>query len=95
MYFLPDFGSAPILMDELASYLAGRGNKVDIITTLPRKYNRLKYKGRLYAKEEARGFYIKRFWTNNTPSFFGGGLSQNTPKATATSCHKEEKRLYS
>ena len=28
MYFLPDFGSAPILMNELAGYLASRGHEV-------------------------------------------------------------------
>ena len=36
MYFLPDFGSAPILMDELARHLAAAGHEVEIVTTLPR-----------------------------------------------------------
>jgi colanic acid biosynthesis glycosyl transferase WcaI len=64
MYFLPDFGSAPILMNELASYLASKGNQVEVITTIPREHKRSDYKGRLYIKERLDGFYVKRFWTN-------------------------------
>lgn len=71
MYFLPDFGSAPILMDELASYLAARGHKAEIITTIPRICNNATYRGRLYVKEQGHGFYIKRFWTNTTPGILG------------------------
>ena len=36
MYYLPDFGSAPILMDELAAFLAAAGHDVEVVTTLPR-----------------------------------------------------------
>ena len=75
MYFLPDFGSAPILMDELASYLAARGHKVEVITTIPRIYKKGNYEGRFYVEEEGKGFFIKRFWTNTTPSFFGRFLA--------------------
>ena len=65
MYFLPDFGSAPILMSELASYLAQKGHNVSVITTLPIQKNEIKYKKRIYLEERRDGFLIKRFWTNS------------------------------
>jgi len=63
MYFLPEFGSAPILMNELASYFASKGYKVEVITTIPRQHSS-KCKGRFYINEYSNGFHIKRFWTN-------------------------------
>lgn len=63
MYFLPEFGSAPILMNEMASYFASKGYKVAIVTTIPRQRSG-KYKGRFYINEYSNGFRIKRFWTN-------------------------------
>lgn len=63
MYFLPEFGSAPILMNELASYFASKGYKVEVITTIPRQRS-AKYKGRFYINEYINGFRVKRFWTN-------------------------------
>ncbi|MBN2409312.1 MAG: glycosyltransferase family 4 protein, partial [Candidatus Aminicenantes bacterium] len=64
MYFLPEFGSAPILMNELAGYLAGRGHEVEVITTLPRPPQNRGYEGRLYMREKRDGFLAKRFPTN-------------------------------
>ncbi|NTV82290.1 MAG: glycosyltransferase family 4 protein, partial [Candidatus Aminicenantes bacterium] len=32
MYYLPDFGSAPVLMDELARFLAAAGHEVEVVT---------------------------------------------------------------
>lgn len=67
MYFLPEFGSAPILMNELASYLASKGHTIEVATTIPRQRNN-NYKGRLYIRESYNGFHTKRFWTNTGPS---------------------------
>jgi colanic acid biosynthesis glycosyl transferase WcaI len=67
MYFLPEFGSAPILMNELASYLASKGHDVEVVTTIPRQRSN-NYRGRLYIREYNNGFYAKRFWTNTGPS---------------------------
>jgi colanic acid biosynthesis glycosyl transferase WcaI len=67
MYFLPEFGSAPILMNELASYLTSKGHDVEVVTTIPRKRD-TNYRGRLYIRERNNGFYAKRFWTNTRPS---------------------------
>lgn len=68
MYFLPEFGSAPILMNERASYLAEKGHDVSVITTLPRQQNEKRYKKRFYLEERKNGFIVKRFWTNTGPS---------------------------
>ncbi|OGW53482.1 MAG: hypothetical protein A2Y81_13560 [Nitrospirae bacterium RBG_13_43_8] len=68
MYFLPEFGSAPILMNELASYLASKGHDVEVVTTLPRQQNEIRYKKRFYLEERKNGFIVKRFWTNTGPS---------------------------
>jgi colanic acid biosynthesis glycosyl transferase WcaI len=67
MYFLPEFGSAPILMNELASYLLSKGHEVEVITTMPRHRSN-NYKGRFYIRESNNGFYTKRFRTNTGPS---------------------------
>jgi colanic acid biosynthesis glycosyl transferase WcaI len=66
MYFLPEFGSAPILMNELATDLAARGRSVEVITTLPRPPHNEGYRGRFYVRENVRGFQIKRILTNFT-----------------------------
>lgn len=71
MYFLPEFGSAPILMNELASYLAQKGHDVSVVTTLPRQPSEIKYKNRFYLEQSKDGFIVKRFWTNQSPSTMG------------------------
>jgi colanic acid biosynthesis glycosyl transferase WcaI len=71
MYFLPEFGSAPILMNELAEDLAARGRDVEVVTTLPRPPHNRGYEGRLYVKEKRSGFRVKRFPTNFTAHHLG------------------------
>jgi colanic acid biosynthesis glycosyl transferase WcaI len=66
MYFLPEMGSAPILMDELASSLAARGHEVEIVTTIPRPPHNRGYEGRFYVRETRNGVRVKRFPTNFT-----------------------------
>ncbi len=70
MYFLPDFGSAPILMNELAGYLAGRGHEVEVVTTLPRRRG-ADFARLVYSCRRKDGFTVKRFWTNATPHPIG------------------------
>jgi colanic acid biosynthesis glycosyl transferase WcaI len=71
MYFLPEFGSAPILMNELASDLAARGRRVEVITTLPRPPHNRGYQGRFYVRETRDGFRVKRIVTNFTVHHLG------------------------
>ncbi len=66
MYYLPEMGSAPILMDELAGSLAARGHHVEIITTVPRPPHNRGYEGKLFVKETRNGFSVKRYPTNFT-----------------------------
>ena len=66
MYFLPDFGSAPILINELATDLAARGHEVEVVTTIPRR-RPAELKGRLLSRRRENGFLVKRFWTNAGP----------------------------
>jgi len=66
MYFLPEFGSAPILMEELASYLAQKGHKVEVVTTIPRPPHNRAYRGKIFVRETRNGFRVKRFLTNFT-----------------------------
>jgi len=66
MYFLPDFGSAPILINELASDMAARGHDVEVVTTLPRQRTP-ELKGLFYSRRKMNGFVVKRFWTNTAP----------------------------
>jgi colanic acid biosynthesis glycosyl transferase WcaI len=66
MYFLPEFGSAPILMNELADYLSGRGHEVEVVTTIPRPPLNRGYQGRFLVREKRDGFRVKRFLTNST-----------------------------
>jgi colanic acid biosynthesis glycosyl transferase WcaI len=77
MYFLPEFGSAPILMNELATYLAERGHETEVITTIPRLPDNLKYKKRFCIKESNNGFRIKRYWTNMTSTPIGRFIAWN------------------
>lgn len=67
MYFLPEFGSAPILMNEIASYLSSKGHTVEVVTTIPRQRSD-GCKGRFYINDHSNGFRIKRFWTNTRSS---------------------------
>lgn len=71
MYFLPEFGSAPILMNELASHLAHKGYEVEVMTTLPRPPHDGDYPRRLLYKEERDGFTAKRVMTNFTQNPLG------------------------
>ncbi len=72
MYYLPEFGSAPILMNELAESLAKRGHEVEIVTTLPRPPHNKGYEGRMYVRERrAPGFTVKRTLTNFTAHHIG------------------------
>jgi colanic acid biosynthesis glycosyl transferase WcaI len=65
MYYLPDFGSAPILMDELAGYLAAAGHDVEVVTTLPRTRGE-EFRGLFYSRRADGPFVVKRFWTNSS-----------------------------
>ena len=71
MYYLPEFGSAPILMNELATHLARNGHAVEIVTTLPRPPHNKGYEGRFYVCETRTGFRVKRILTNFTRHHFG------------------------
>lgn len=82
MYYLPDFGSAPILMDELAGYLATAGHEVEIVTTMPRARG-AEFHGLFYSRREDRGFVVKRFWTNSAPFPLGRLLAWNIYTAGA------------
>ena len=76
MYFLPDFGSAPILINELASELAARGHDVEVVTTIPRR-RPPELKGLLFSRRKMNGFVVKRFWTNATPHPIGRLVAWN------------------
>jgi len=82
MYYLPDFGSAPILMSELAGYLAAAGHDVEVVTTLPRT-RPAEFPARLYSRTRTGGFTVKRFWTNGTPLPLGRLLAWNIYTAGA------------
>ena len=71
MYYLPEYGSAPILMNELASYLSERGHDVEVVTTIPRPPHHRPYKGKLYLSEKADDFVVKRYRTNFTVHHLG------------------------
>lgn len=64
MYYLPDFGSAPVLMDELARTLAAAGHEVEVVTTLPRTRGRA-FRGLFYSRRVEGGVVVKRIWTNS------------------------------
>ena len=71
MYFLPEYGSAPILMNELASYLAQKRHAVEVVTTLPRPPHNKGYEGRFFIRESREGFIVNRILTNFTRHHFG------------------------
>ena len=60
MYFLPEFGSAPILMNELAGSLAAHGHEVEVVATLPRPPHNRGYAGRFLVRETRDGFRVNR-----------------------------------
>src|SRR5512136_1759472 len=82
MYYLPDFGSAPVLMDELARYLAGAGHEVEVVTTLPRERGE-EFRGLFYSRRDAGGFTVKRFWASSSPHPLGRLLAWNIYSAGA------------
>ena len=82
MYFLPDFGSAPILMNELACHLAGRGHDVEVVTTFPRTASAA-FERRIYSRRRTDGFVVKRFWTTKAPHPLGRLAAWNTYAAGA------------
>jgi len=82
MYFLPDFGSAPILMNELAGYLAGRGLDVEVVTTFPRT-PAPGFRRRVYSRSRDNGFVVKRFWAARTPHPLGRLMAWNIYAAGA------------
>ncbi len=82
MYFLPDFGSAPILMNQLACYLADHKHHVEVVTTIPRKRPK-DMSGMLYSRRFDKGFSVKRFWTNAAPHPLGRLLAWNIYTAGA------------
>jgi colanic acid biosynthesis glycosyl transferase WcaI len=63
MYYLPDYGSAPVLMDELARALAAAGHEVEVVTTLPRRRG-AGFRGLAYSRRVEGGVVVKRLWTN-------------------------------
>ena len=63
MYFLPDFGSAPVLMDELARGLVAAGHEVEVVTTLPRTRS-ADFRGLLSSTRVEGGAVVKRLWAN-------------------------------
>lgn len=71
MYFPPDFGSAPILMNEFATFLTQRGHRVSVITTIPRARGKFKFSWKPWITEQRSGFTTIRIWTNSTPQPMG------------------------
>lgn len=71
MYYLPEFGSAPILMNELAVYLKEKGHDVEVVTTIPRPPHHKKYRWKLFNKDETDGFPVRRYRTNFTIHHIG------------------------
>lgn len=71
MYFLPEYGSAPVLMSELASSLVERGHTVEVITTFPRNSSEKAYRRKIYTRDIRSGYVVKRFWTPSHPSAIG------------------------
>ncbi|HPW16973.1 MAG TPA: glycosyltransferase family 4 protein [Candidatus Aminicenantes bacterium] len=82
MYYLPDFGSAPVLMDELARGLAAAGHEVEVVTTMPRERGE-EFRGLFYSRRDAGGFTVKRFWAPATPRPLGRLLAWNVYTAGA------------
>jgi colanic acid biosynthesis glycosyl transferase WcaI len=64
MYYFPESGSAPILMQELSSFLSSKGHDVEVVTTIPRPPYHKEFRKYIYKKEHSKGFTVKRFRTN-------------------------------
>jgi colanic acid biosynthesis glycosyl transferase WcaI len=77
MYFLPDFGSAPILMNELAAGLAARGHEVEVVATIPRERGD-RFRRTIHSLERKDGFAVHRFRTNANPKPFWRLMAWNT-----------------
>ena len=77
MYYLPDFGSAPVLMDELARSLAAAGHEVEVVTTLPRTRGE-EFRGLFYSRRVEGGVVVKRLWTNSVRASRWRGSSPGT-----------------
>jgi len=82
MYYLPDFGSAPVLMDELARHLAEAGHDVEVVTTMPRERG-TEFRGLVYSRRDGGGFAVKRFWAPRSPHPLGRLLAWNVYTAGA------------
>ena len=82
MYYLPDYGSAPVLMDELAAHLAAAGHEVEVVTTLPRERGP-EFRGLFYSRRHDGRFAVRRFWTAASPSPLGRLLAWNVYAAGA------------
>ena len=82
MYYLPDFGSAPVLMAELAAHLAAAGHEVEVVTTLPRTRGP-EFRGLFYSRRCEGPFAVRRFWTAASPSPLGRLAAWNVYTAGA------------
>ena len=82
MYYRPDFGSAPVLMDELARFLADAGHEVEVVTTLPRTRGE-EFRGLVYSRRRTGRLVVKRLWTNTAPFPLGRLLAWNLYTAGA------------
>jgi len=82
MYYLPDFGSAPVLMDEMARYLAAAGHEVEVVTTLPRTRGE-EFRGLVYSRRRTGRLVVKRLWTNTAAFPLGRLLAWNIYTAGA------------
>jgi len=71
MYYLPEFGSAPILMRELAVFLSRRGYQVEVISTLPRPPHHRDYRWKIVDVKKEDGFIVRRYRTNFTVHHIG------------------------
>lgn len=71
MYYLPEYGSAPILMHELAVFLSRRGHRVEVISTIPRPPHHRLYRWRIVDVKKEDGFIVRRYRTNFTVHHIG------------------------
>ena len=71
MYYLPEYGSAPILMNELVSFLTSKGYDVEVVTTIPRPPHHRDFRWHLFHKKTDEGACIKRIRTNFTVHHIG------------------------
>lgn len=71
MYYHPEFGSAPILMDELATFLAARDYPVEVVTTIPRPPHHRPYRFKIRQREKRDKLVVSRYRTNFTRHHLG------------------------